>query len=242
MTEKHKQAEIDVRSKEFMERESRKPFGYPAHNLIKLASIIDTLTRLGIKPPMKILDIGCGAGWTSNYLAEEGFDVTGMDVVPGNMVAAKKRAKVRRLSTRFFVGDMDSFSLSEKFDVITVFDALHHSTRQTDVIKNIAKHLKPGGWVLFGEPSLLHTISPEARRTTREEGITERGISIGSLRRDSRNAGLTHFRRFFEGTRPYESRTKGFLWQLIRLSSANFLFAPQSSLWCAAQKPTTQEK
>lgn len=237
MAEKHKQAEIDARPKDFMERESNKPFGYPSSAWIKWASIIDTFQRLGIQPGSRVLDLGCGAGWTSNFLAESGYEVTGMDVVPGNMEAGAKRAKRRKLSTTFKVGDMDKFSFSEKFDAVLIFDSLHHSIRQEKVIKQITKHLKPGGWVIFGEPSLLHSISPEARRTTREEGIIERGITVYSLRRDCKKAGLVNIRRFFEATRPYENRLTGFLWQLTRLIAANFVFAPQSSLWVAAQKP-----
>lgn len=237
MPEAHKQAEIDARPDDFMDLESRKPFGYPARSWIKWATIIDTFQRLGIEPGAKVLDLGCGAGWTSNFLAESGYSVTGIDVVPGNIAAATKRARTRGLSTTFIAGDMDKFSFKERFDAVLIFDSLHHSTRQSEVIKRIAKHLKPGGWVIFGEPSLLHTISPEARRTTREQGIIERGITMHSLRRDSKKAGLSNFRRFFEATRPYESRFFGFSWQLIKLISANFIFAPQTSLWLAAQKP-----
>lgn len=234
--EDHKKAEIKVRAKDFMDQESKKPFGYPSHVWVKWASIIDSFTRLGVNPGSKILDLGCGAGWTANFLAESGYEVTGLDIVPGNMAAGKKRAKFRGLSTKFIVSDMDSLNLAEKFDGVLVFDSLHHTTRQKEVISRISQHLKPNGWVLFGEPSYLHSISPEARRVTKEEGIVERGIFVSSIKRDCKKAGMKNFRRFFEGTRPYESRVKGFSWQLIRLVSANILFAPQASIWVAAQK------
>lgn len=224
-----------------MEAESRKPFGFPAVYWVKWAAIIDSFERLGVKPGSKILDLGCGAGWTSIFLAESGFKVVGVDIVPSNVDVAKARAKKLRLPCTFQVGDMDNFALKEKFDAVLVFDALHHTIRQPKVIRNIAKHLNPGGWVLCGEPSILHTISPEARRTTREEGVIERGITVRSIKRDCRKAGLGNYRRFFESTRPYESRIKGFSWQLIRLVSANFFFAPQASLWFAAQKPAKKK-
>src|SRR5207253_179922 len=106
----------------------------------------------------------------------------------------------------FVVADMEEMALEQEFDGALVFDALHHTTRQRIVVANIARHLRPNGWVLFGEPSWLHTISPAARRTHRNLGWIERGISISGLKRDCRAAGLGSFRRFFEGTRPYENR------------------------------------
>lgn len=90
---------------------------------------------------------------------------------------------------------------------------------------------------MFGEPSWLHAISPEARRTTRDLGWIERGISLSLLRRDCRRAGLHETRRFFEPTRPYESRTRDFAWQLVRLRGANLAVAPQVSVWLAARRP-----
>ncbi len=110
-------------------------------------------------------------------------------------------------------------------------------TQRYQVVERIATALKPGGWVLFGEPSVLHGMSPSARRVNRDLGWVERGVRVSALKDDCSQAGLTEFRRFFEGTSPYESRLRGFAWQLIRLIAANVAVAPQSSLWIAAQKP-----
>jgi SAM-dependent methyltransferase len=117
-----------------------------------------------------------------------------------------------------------------------VFDALHHSGRQRQVIGNVARHVRPGGWILFGEPSWLHAISPEARQTTRELGWIERGITARSLRRACRDSGFGNFRRFFEPTRPYGSRARGLGWQLARLVGANAWTAPGVKNWLAARR------
>lgn len=235
--EPNKQAEINVRKNpEFLERELHKPFGYSSNYWLKWATITESFARLGIQPGAKVLDVGCGAGWTSAFLAETGFKVTGVDIVPQNIKIAKQRAKNRGFGSTFIVGDMDSLQINQKFDAVLIFDALHHTNRQSQVIDNISKHLKPGGHLLIGEPSLLHTLSPEARRVVREEGIIERGITLRSLRKDCRRAGMGEFRRFFEGTQPYEGKIRGFSWQLTRLVAANFIFAPSASFWFAAKK------
>jgi len=132
---------------------------------------------------------------------------------------------------------MDQLDLGERFDAILVFDALHHSTRQSDVVRRLAQHAKPGAWILFGEPSWLHGVSPGARRTAKEEGWVERGIVLRALKRDCREAGLTEFRRFYEGTSPFTPGVGAFFWQLGRLVGAQVNVSPRTSLWLAARRP-----
>jgi SAM-dependent methyltransferase len=131
---------------------------------------------------------------------------------------------------------MDSFNLDRQFDAVLLFDALHHSVRPKVVIENVANHLKPGGWLLIGEPSVLHSISPGARRTHKELGWMEKGVSIRAAKRWCSQSGMGNFQRFFEGTRPYIGRGRAFVSQLVRLVAANFAVAPQTSVWLAACK------
>jgi hypothetical protein len=69
-------------------------------------------------------------------------------------------------------------------------------------------------------------------------GWIENGVFVGGLKRDCRAAGLGEFRRFFEGTQPYERRGRGFLREMGKLTAANVWVAPQTSIWLAACKPT----
>jgi SAM-dependent methyltransferase len=194
------------------------------------------------KPGAGILDVGCRAGWTSLFLAESGYCPTGIDIAPAHIDMAVERAarwdveRRRGVTADFIVADMDRFSIPKSFDAALVFDALHHSARQDAVVGNIAAHLTIGAWVLFGEPSWLHRISPHARRVTRDYGFIERGITLRSLKRSCSRHGLGCFRRFHEGTRPYESQGREFLWELIRLVAGNFFVSPQTSIWLAAQR------
>lgn len=120
-----------------------------------------------------------------------------------------------------------------------MFDALHHSVRPADVVKRIAAHLNPGGWVLFGAPSWLHSLSPHARRTSKEEGWVERGVRVRTLKRDCALAGLGDFRRFYEGTQPHAGRLLDFGYQAARVVAARAASAPQMSVWLAARKMTS---
>src|SRR5262252_4041366 len=47
---------------------------------------------LGIKPPLQVLDLGCGDGTTAVPLARMGADVTGIDIARNLVDAGNKRA------------------------------------------------------------------------------------------------------------------------------------------------------
>src|SRR5882724_2164135 len=48
--------------------------------------------RLGIKPGMKVLDLGCGDGTTALPAAKRGADVLGVDIASNLVAAGNKRA------------------------------------------------------------------------------------------------------------------------------------------------------
>ena len=215
-----------------------KPFGdfWGSNYFTKWAVIAYALSALGLREGHTILDIGVGGGWTTLFLAEAGFIATGVDIAPASIAVARRRADRYNSSARFEVADMDTLDLGETFDGVLMFDALHHTTRQREVIRRVVLHLKPDGWALFGEPSWLHAISPHARRTNKELGWVERGIVLRTLKRDCRLAGLNEFRRFYEGTSPFARGASSFAWQLARLIGAQVQFSPQTSIWLAAKR------
>lgn len=215
----------------------RKPFGpeWGSSHWTKWATIAFAFEQLGIQEGAEILDLGCGAGWTTLFLAESGWRPTGLDLASARIASARERATRWGVDANWAAADMDDFTLDEQFDAVLVYDALHHSARQRQVVANIARHLRPGGWVLFGEPSLLHEISPNARRVSRESGWIERGIGVRRLKRDCRAARLGGFRRFHEPTYPYERSVPAFSVEAVRLLLSFAAMAPQHSIWLAAQ-------
>lgn len=249
----NKQAEIRTRTPAFMEGvrptprgrlgrvpiggdETKKPFGHDPAYFTDWATIAAMLDGIALPKGARVLDVGCGAGWTSLFLAESGYDVVGYDLVPFNVEVARRRAERSGLSAGFEVGDMEALPPGEPADAALIYDALHHSHRQREALQSVARRLRPGGWLLLGEPSWLHRISPGAHATRRDLGWTERGPTLRGLRRDLRAAGFGDVRRFFQPTRPYESRVRGFGWQLARLIAANAWVAPGAHLWIAARR------
>ena len=63
---------------------------------------------LGRNPiqPCRALDLGCGTGTNSVWLAQQGFEVTGIDVAPLAVDRAEERARDAGVTARFVVGDV----------------------------------------------------------------------------------------------------------------------------------------
>ncbi len=49
------------------------------------------LRQINVKPPARLLEIGCGTGWMAEFMAITGFDVTGTSIVPADIKDARRR-------------------------------------------------------------------------------------------------------------------------------------------------------
>jgi SAM-dependent methyltransferase len=97
-----------------------------------------------------LLDIGCGTGVHANLLGKY-YRVDGLDIDPKMLSVARRNYP----KIRFQQGDMVSFKLKKKFDIIVcLFSAIGYiktKPRLQKTIKNMSQHLLPGG-VLLVEP------------------------------------------------------------------------------------------
>ena len=65
------------------------------------------VSRLGLKPGIRVLDVGCGTGNQSIPAARTGADMTGVDIATNLIEQAGKRAEEERLKIRFVEGDAE---------------------------------------------------------------------------------------------------------------------------------------
>jgi SAM-dependent methyltransferase len=95
----------------------------------------------------RLLELGSGTGRLLLPLAERGLDVQGIELSPE--MVARMREKPGTESIPVLVGDMSSFELSERFDVVLLaYNTLFNLTsqeRQVQCIETAAAHLAPGG-------------------------------------------------------------------------------------------------
>lgn len=97
---------------------------------------------------LMIADIGCGAGFLTNYLAARYTKVHGLDASESSLEVAKLKDETK--SVRYIVGDAYKLPyLDESMDIVCAMDFLEHVERPVDVVKECARILKPGGIFFF---------------------------------------------------------------------------------------------
>lgn len=96
----------------------------------------------------RVLDVGCGAGILANFLAEQGFAVTGLDAsVESLAVAARHDAK---RSAIYLEGDARALPFADSsFDAVCAMDFLEHVEDQRKVVAECARVVRPGGLFFF---------------------------------------------------------------------------------------------
>jgi len=157
--------------KELLERHYAKPKA-PWTKTEPPQELIELIER-GKITPCKAIDMGCGEGFYSIYLASKGFDVLGIDLSERAIQYAKENAARRGVKVRFVAMDIDDLGkLTEKFDFILEWSLLHQITPQQreEYVKDAAKILNRGGKYLsvcfnqqsaeFGNPGEKYRISP----------------------------------------------------------------------------------
>jgi SAM-dependent methyltransferase len=184
----------------------------------------------------RILDLGCGPGWSSLMLARAGFDVVGADISERMIEVAQERAEREAVAAEFAVADMEELDLEQRdFDAVLLFDCLHHCPGYEKVLRRAHEHLRPGGLILLFETTLLHRYSHHAREATRVYGVTELGFSRRQLRRGLRQVGFTQLKQFHDPGTCFRG-LPGFLWANLRLWFSYGWYFPQSKNIFLARK------
>ena len=108
---------------------------------------------IGVTPPLKALDLGCGDGTTAVPLARLGAQVTGIDIARNLVEAGNKRAVAAGLDRlRFQEGDACNLEgvSDHSFDLtLSVFGAMF-APKPFDVAREMVRVTKPGGRIVMG--------------------------------------------------------------------------------------------
>jgi ubiquinone/menaquinone biosynthesis C-methylase UbiE len=100
----------------------------------------------------KILDLGCGTGKHSIFLAKKGFQVYATDISPTGIEIAREKAKSLRLDNIYFKQhDMRKIPFSDRFfDAVICTWVIYHGTltKIQKTIDEIYRVLKTGGMVI----------------------------------------------------------------------------------------------
>ncbi len=170
-----------------------KPFCDPARAtyLMDIAQLIHFLPP----PPARVLDLGCGSGWTSEIIARCGYDVLGVDVAPAMIEIANKRVQAD-LTLAFRVADYERPCAFGEYDAAVLYDALHHADDEWLVVANTFRALRPGGRFVSIEPGVGHSTSAPTLDVVAKFGTNEKEMPYEHQARMLTAAGFTEIRQF----------------------------------------------
>src|SRR4030042_3269979 len=91
-----------------------------------MTKILKLVKKKGVR---KVLDLGCGSGRHTVYLAKYGFDVYGVDIAPKGIKMTRDWLRREKLKAKLIIGDIykklpyeDNF-----FDAVISTQTLHHN-------------------------------------------------------------------------------------------------------------------
>ena len=120
-----------------------------------LPSVPELHDRLTADPPARVADVACGSGWSSISMARayskisvDGVDLdqTSIDAARGNLAGSDVTDRVR-----FHNRDAADAEFEHRFDLVTIFEALHDMSHPVDVLRTIRGMLTDGGLVLIAD-------------------------------------------------------------------------------------------
>ncbi len=155
------------------------------------------LVESGELEPCRAMDLGCGTGHNVIYLAEQGFDATGVDISSRAITKARREAQAGGVSPTFQVADVTGLAgIDGPFDLVLDYGCLHSlvgERAREAYVRTVLRLTRPGSrFVLTGfvsDPQSRFRFIPIAletgeveRRFGGEFDIEDRVVMPGGIR------------------------------------------------------------
>jgi SAM-dependent methyltransferase len=212
-----KQGEIDYLkhlTPEELRHAVEKPFsdaGCDAE-LMEIAAIMALLPS----PPARLLDVGCGTGWTSIFFARRGYEVVGIDICEDMILHANaNKQRAGASNVQFLVADYERLGFEAEFDCAVFYSSLHHAVDESAALRRVWNSLRPGGICITSEPGEGHAQRMTSLKAVINYNVTEKDMPPGTIIAAASQVGFRQFRIY-----PHASDLK---WAAYASESGRFL-------------------
>ena len=139
---------------DYWKSDAAKDFGYTDYVAdeplyLKTFELRADLVEKHRKPPARLLDVGCAAGFALTALRARGFDVHGVELSAEMAALARKRLGANVACDVIHCGVLEEGLFGGKFDVITMFDVVEHIEDPVAFLATARRMLNPGGVIVF---------------------------------------------------------------------------------------------
>ncbi len=101
-------------------------------------------------PPGRVLDLACGEGRNGVWLAERGFELTGVDFSAVGIEKARRLAAARGVEAEWVVADLQEYRPEPSaYDLVLLFYLQVPAGQRRTVVRAAAGALAPGGTLLL---------------------------------------------------------------------------------------------
>ena len=119
----------------------------------------------------RVADVACGTGWSSISIARHfpDIEVDGIDIDEGSIARAKAHAAEAGVDGRvsFLFADAADAEGAGRYDLVTIFEAVHDMARPAEVLATARRLLAPGGAVLIADERVAETFTAPGDETER---------------------------------------------------------------------------
>ena len=187
-----------------------------------LPALPEIHARLSADPPARVADVACGVGWAAIAIASAYPNVTvdGFDLDPSSIALATQNARAAGVGDRvtFAVRDAADPSVSGRYDLAVIVEAVHDVSRPVEVLAAMRRMLVPGGTVLVADEKTGDTFTAPGDEVERifygfsiftclpaamddpQTAATGTVLRESTMRRYATDAGFTSFRRIDDPT------------------------------------------
>jgi SAM-dependent methyltransferase len=157
---------------EMFYKRAKAPEDLPWHSGDPATLLVDAVNQRA--QPGRALDLGCGTGVFSVFLAKHGYQVTGLDFIPKAVTMARERAEKENVDVTLVLANLLEWDANQQFDLILDSGCLHtiRASNMERYKKRLLGWLAPeGDFILahWGKRHFLDWRPVGPRRRTRND-------------------------------------------------------------------------